>query len=220
LDGFDEKLKSSLERVANDGIDMSRMAMIINRDERQLRSKLESAKGDTFSETVIADFLYGKRDGSDLPASMDEINMYAELRKWSSKQWADLLHKYYIDPPRVVVRGKPSASMAESLEKDEKVRLEKQVKRLGPEGIAAAVKELEEAKAEHDKPIPESVLTAFPVPDVKSISWIPVQSVQQPGKGRSVSAPASKPAQELEKHIAKDGEDLPFFVQYDDVKVR
>jgi len=218
LDSFDEKLKASLERVVSEGIDMQRMAMVINRDERQLRSKLESAKGDTFSEMVIADFLYGKQDGSELPASMDEINMYAELRKWSSKQWADLLRKYYIDPPRVVVRGKPSPSLADRIEKDEKARLEKQVKLLGPEGIAAAVKELEAAKEEHDRPIPQSVLKSFPVPSVKSISWIPVQSVQQPGKGRTVKTPEAKPAHELQKHVENDGSDLPFFVQYDDVK--
>jgi hypothetical protein len=32
-----------------EGLDMERMAMVINRDERQLRSKIESSKGDTFS---------------------------------------------------------------------------------------------------------------------------------------------------------------------------
>jgi Zn-dependent M16 (insulinase) family peptidase len=219
LENFDEKLKSSLERITAEGIDMTRMAMIINRDERQLRSKLESAKGDTFSEGVIADFLYGSADGSELPASMDEINQYAELRTWSSKQWADLLRKYYIDPPRVVVRGKPSSTLASKLEQDERKRIEQQLMRLGPAGLATAVKELEAAKKEHDRPIPQEVLTSFPVPDVKSISWIPVQSVQQPGTGRKVSAPESRPAQELQRHVEKDGEELPFFVQYDDVKV-
>lgn len=59
----------------------------------QLRSKLESAKGDTFSGTIINDFLYGAEDGSELEASMDEINQYAEVREWTSKQWTDLLQK-------------------------------------------------------------------------------------------------------------------------------
>ena len=43
---------------------------------------------------MITDFLYGSEDGSDLAPSMDEINYYAQLKKWSSKQWADLLRKY------------------------------------------------------------------------------------------------------------------------------
>ena len=62
-------------------------------DENQLRSKLESDKGDTFSGTIITDFLYGSEDGSDLTAAMDEINYYAELRRWTGQQWTDLLRK-------------------------------------------------------------------------------------------------------------------------------
>lgn len=108
--------------------------------------------------------------------------------------------------------------MADKLEKTEKARIAAQVKKLGPTGLAKATKELEDAKAEHDKPIPTDVLTAFPVPDVKSISWIPVQSVQERGKGRT---PAKKVADsELSKHIEADGSLLPFFVEYDHVKVR
>lgn len=130
-----------------------------------------------------------------------------------------LLLRYYIDAPRVIVAGKPSASMAERLEKDEKARLAKQVEKLGPEGIAEATRLLEEAKAEHARPIPEEVLTAFPVPDVRSISWIPVSSVQEPGKGKPLAQIGVTPAEALKRHIAADGEDLPFFVQFDDVKV-
>lgn len=37
LEGFDQKLKTSLKRIVDEGIDMERMAMIINRDERQVR---------------------------------------------------------------------------------------------------------------------------------------------------------------------------------------
>ena len=72
---------------------MDRMAMVIGRDERQLRSKLESSQGDTFSGNVITDSLYGAEDGSHLASSMDEINQYAELKRWTSQQWADLLRK-------------------------------------------------------------------------------------------------------------------------------
>ncbi|KAJ4486251.1 Metalloenzyme, LuxS/M16 peptidase-like protein [Lentinula aciculospora] len=216
LDTFDQKLKASFQRIVKEGIDMERIAMVINRDERQLRSKLESAKGDTFSGTVITDHLYGAEDGSELGASMAEFDTYAAVKKWSSKQWTDLLQKYFIDPPSVVVIGRPSAALADKLEKDEKKRLAAQVKKLGPEGIKATEKELEEAKAEHDKPIPTEILTQFRIPSVKSISWIPVQSVQQKGKGRS-AAPALS-SSDLGKIIASDGDELPFFVQYDHVE--
>ena len=102
--------------------------------------------------------------------------------------------------------------MAEKLEKDEKARIAAQVTKLGPEGLAAAAKLLEEAKAEHDRPIPDEILKAFPVPDVKSISWIHVDSVHE--KGKAV-APDSK----LKKHIEGDGDPLPFFIGFDHVQV-
>lgn len=72
---------------------MERMAMVLNRDERQLRSRIESSKGDAFSTIIITDFLYGKEDGSELRQALNEIDDYEILRKWSSKQWADLLKK-------------------------------------------------------------------------------------------------------------------------------
>ena len=93
LDTFDEKFNASLKRIADEGLDMDRMAMVISRDERQLRSKLESSQGDTFSGNVITDALYGAEDGSNLAPSMDEIKMFVELKQWTSQQWADLLRK-------------------------------------------------------------------------------------------------------------------------------
>lgn len=104
--------------------------------------------------------------------------------------------------------------MAEKLEKDEKARIAVQVKKLGPEGLEAAAKLLEKAKAEHDKPIPDEILKTFPVPDVKGISWIPVDSVHEKGKVNIGSE------SKLRKHIQGDGDPLPFFIGFDHVKVR
>ena len=124
-----------------------------------------------------------------------------------------LCFRYYVDPPSIVVRGQPSAAMAEKLEKDEKARIAAQVKKLGPKGLEAATRLLEKAKAEHDKHIPDEILKAFPVPDVKSISWIPVDSVHEKGK-LSVTSESK-----LKKHIRSDGGPLPFFIGFDHVQV-
>lgn len=166
---------------------------------------------------------------------MDEINQYNVLRRWTSSEWANLLQRYvlvgtlvthvdrcvryYVDPPSVVVCGKPSAALADKLEKDEKTRVAEQVEKLGPDGLKKAEAELEAAKAEHGKPIPSDILIDFPVPDVKSISWITVQSVQEPGKGRKVH-PSSFSSEPLSAHIDADGNPLAFFVEYDHVEVR
>ncbi|KAI0348495.1 hypothetical protein BDW22DRAFT_1404375 [Trametopsis cervina] len=219
LETFDNKLQDSLKRIASSGIDMKRMTMVLDRDQRQLRSKLESSKGDVFSGTVITDALYGAQDGSDLPAAFDEMKRYDELRKWTSDDWVQLLKKYYIEPHRIVIIGKPSAAMAKRLEEEEKARLEKQRETLGKEGLAKAEKELDEAKKEHDKEIPNEILTGFPVPDVKSIAWIPVKSLQEVGTGAGRRKTVEqRDNEELARHVQSDGSSLPFFVQYDHVE--
>lgn len=43
LHDFNDKLKASLERIVHEGIDMDRMSMIINRDERQVCRLLKLA---------------------------------------------------------------------------------------------------------------------------------------------------------------------------------
>ena len=126
--------------------------------------------------------------------------------------------KYYVEPASIVICGRPSAAMAEKLEKDEKARIAAQIERLGPEGLKKAEVELEAAKAQHGRAVPSEIITSFPVPDIKSISWLSVQSVQEPGIGRKPLhwAPASSP---LSKCIDSDGKSLPFFVEYDHVEV-
>jgi Zn-dependent M16 (insulinase) family peptidase len=118
----------------------------------------------------------------------------------------------------VVVCGQPSSALVERLEQDEKARIAQQVATLGPDGLERAKLALENAKAEHDKPIPQDILTSFPVPNVNSISWIPVQSVQERGisRGHSTTAISST---ELSRYIETDEGFLPFFVQYDHVEV-
>lgn len=128
------------------------------------------------------------------------------------------LFRYFVDANYVVIVGKPSAQLAENLESEEKARLAAQIDKLGPDGLARAEKDLEAAKAEHEKPIPKDVLTSFPVPDVKSISWIAVESVQETGQGLKV-ARGSAGSSPLARHIEADGSPLSMFVQYDHVKV-
>jgi Zn-dependent M16 (insulinase) family peptidase len=110
LDTLDAKLHESLRRIVKEGVDLNRMRMVIDRDERQvffhfmppfqhfkiglkLRSKVESNGGDAFSSTMIANFLYGRSDGSQIEEALDEIKFYNTLRTWSSEQWADLIQK-------------------------------------------------------------------------------------------------------------------------------
>jgi Zn-dependent M16 (insulinase) family peptidase len=128
-----------------------------------------------------------------------------------------------VDNNPVVVRAKPSAALQSTLETTEKDRVAARLEKLGPSGLEQVKKTLQEAKADNEKPIPDAILTGFPVPHVESISWIPVQTAKTlPGRstvpvvGQGSTAGSN---QELEQHLAKDAVELPFFVQYDHVKV-
>jgi phage-related protein len=126
--------------------------------------------------------------------------------------------RYYIDPTYLTIRGKPSVALAKRLEADEKVRIAAQVEQMGPEGLNEAARTLTAAIEVHNEKIPTSLITSLSVPGVKSISWIPVQSVQQKGIGREALSTGLRSG--LGMHLASDDNDLPFFVQYDHVKVR
>ncbi|KAG9104560.1 hypothetical protein FRC06_001340 [Ceratobasidium sp. 370] len=231
------KVIKSLKKIVADGVDMERIRLVIKRDKLkvwisfllsgtqsdvnniQLKSSLESSGGDIFSNGLISEFLYGKPDGSELAETVAEMQRYATLQKWTAQQWAALLTKYWINGASVVVGARPSAELQDRLETEEKARIEAQRQTLGPEGLAKLEKELEKAKAEHDRPIPEDILTSFPVPDVSSISQIPVQSARNdPFAKRSSTNSNPVDAPTLQKHLDADPALLPYFIQYDHVQ--
>ena len=103
--------------------------------------------------------------------------------------------------------------------KAERARIANQIEKLGPEGLKEVERKLDAAKEDHGKPIPTEILTSFPIPDVKSICWIPVQTLQEPGIERRANPRIASMNGELQKHIESDGEPLPFFVEYNHVEV-
>ncbi|CAE6445118.1 unnamed protein product [Rhizoctonia solani] len=213
LDNLHGKVIAKLKQIVADGIDMDRMRLVIKRDKLKLKSNLESDGGEVFFTGLITDFLYGKEDGSEIGPLLAEMKHYEELEKWTAKQWEDLLARQ-VNCPSVVVGARPSAELQEKLETGEKARIEEQRKRLGPEGLAKLEEELNRAKAEHERPIPQEILTGFPVPDVKSISWIPVQSA----RNDPFAAEVGKVESGLQDHLDKDPVELPYFVQYDHIQ--
>lgn len=214
LDTFDEKVIESLNKVLHEGIDMKKIQVIIERERRKLFAGLESKGGEIFADTLIADFLYLRENGEDLAEEVNDIEQFDELSRWTEQQWKDLLRSYFVDAHRVVVCAKPSSALQEKLESEENARVDKQVKQLGPDGIKKLGEELEAAKKENDTPVPQDVLTSFPVPDVSTISWIPVTSAQSRGRDGVVPAPRGEP---LAAHIAKDGVELPVFVSFHNI---
>ncbi|KAN0061466.1 hypothetical protein ACQY0O_006313 [Thecaphora frezii] len=222
LDEVDGLVVELLERVAREGIDMERMSMLIKRDKLKLLSSLETKPADGFSDLIIMDFLYGSRDGKDLHAANDDMTRYDILAGWTSQQWVDVLRKYYIDNPRLVVVGRPSAALVDKLKAETKALEEKRRKELGEAGLKKLADQLEAAKKENDREIPDELLKSFKIPDVESIQWIPVGSARnEPVAEQQQTSKAEVLVGDLDRkvqaHVDADGQTLPFFVQFDHV---
>lgn len=227
LDNLDQKLVDEvLTKVVQDGIDMDRMKMLIRREKVKLLNMLETKPADAFADVLINHFLYGKRDGSDLDSSLDEMKRYETLDKYTPDQWASLLDKYLIKNKRVVISGKPSAKMVDRLKEDRKALEEKRKNALGEEGLKKLDEKLQEAQKVNDAEIPKEMLTQFQIPDVKSINWITVGTAAQGSiqngtdgeKRRGVSHPDSADLQ-LQKHLEGQSKGtFPFYVHWSDIR--
>ena len=95
----------------------------------------------------------------------------------------------------------------DKLEKDEKARIAAQVEQFGPDGLNEVEANLEAAKLEHGKVVPTDLITLFPMPDMKCVSWHSVQSVQEPGMDRKTVHQTSG-SLPLSKYVESDGKPL------------
>ncbi|KAF8337466.1 Metalloenzyme, LuxS/M16 peptidase-like protein [Cantharellus anzutake] len=219
LDLLAGKFKSALECIVRDGFDMNRIRLVLKKERLRVSSSLESSGGDYFTNSIINDFLYGDANGQDLGPLVAEFGRLKHLSEWTNQDWVNVLEKFYIKNNPVVIQSKPSAKLQEILEATEKARVQKQREKLGPVGLEKLKKILEDAKTEHDRPIPSEVLTSFPVPDVSTISWIPVDSARnESGKVTSRGRPPNAASTSVEDYLTKDPASVPYFIQFDHVK--
>ncbi|SNX85732.1 related to Zn2+-dependent endopeptidase, insulinase superfamily [Melanopsichium pennsylvanicum] len=229
LDKLDQQLVELLASIVKKGIDMDRMQMVIKRDKLKVLSQLETKPADSFADLLITDFLYGNRNGQDLHTALQDMKRYDELLTWTSEQWTELLQKIFVDNPRLVVIGRPSSKLSDKLKADTKALEQERKEKLGEEGLKRLEEELEEAKKENDKPIPDEMLKQFKIPDTESIKWIPVGTAQvlptskqeQNGVvaayGVAVSDKPNALDMQIQKHVDSDPASLPYFVQFDHV---
>jgi Zn-dependent M16 (insulinase) family peptidase len=116
-----------------------------------------------------------------------------------------LTGRWLIDNPHIVILGKPSANLAKTLEENELKRVEAQVAKLGPKGLADKKRKLEQAQEENDKPIPQELIRKFKVPKISDIKFIEtVNAVYIPVSGRR---PPHR--NEIERVLDADASDHP-----------
>lgn len=177
LQGALNALLRVLKEASENPLNFDYLKQIIRRDKRQRKYYAEQSGG-MLSRPVINDHLFGKRDGSELKASLETLSMYDVLEKWSEQQWRDYLKKWFVDNPHVGILGKPSAAMAKRIEEEDKKRVAERKEKLGKQGLEELKRKLEAAKAENEKEVPRSILEDFKVPDVESIHFIKTQTAR------------------------------------------
>lgn len=197
-----------LRDVASKPLDMDYLTSCLKRERRQIMFAAESSSD--FSTEVINDFLFGKRDGSQL-RSIGTLKQYEVLESWTEDQWKQFLRTYITEAHHVSVLGKPSSELAEKLKTDEEARVAEQKKVLGEEGLANKARALKNAIEKNNKPIPESVLQKWPVPGVESIHFIKSTTARS-GLAKKLGSPEN----DVQRFIDAEA-GSPLFVQFEDV---
>lgn len=204
------RLHDLLKDVASKPFDMVYMKECISRERRQVKFSAESSE-QFFSQNIITDYLFGKRDGSTLK-ELETLQEYDVLDQWTDAQWRSFHRKWLVDAHHVSILGKPSMALATKLKETEEARITKRKEELGPEGLKKLAEKLEAAKAKNDVTIPDSVIDQWVVPGTDSIHFIE-SSTARSGKAKAVGP--GKDAAQTAIDNAKPG--LPLFVQFEHV---
>lgn len=222
LDALDNKLHALLSRIADEGVSMPRMSMVLRRERQRVLSQLEMRPADCFSDLLISDFLYGPRDGQGLSASVEELRRFEALEKYSSADWAAVIRRFYVDGARLVVAARPSAALVEQLRDDTVERVAKRREELGDSGSARLAEELAKAQGENDVPIPPKMLEDFSIPKSSTIRWIEVgtalSGVELHALADEAIIPSPSPLdKQVQARIDGDGTAPPYFMQFDHI---
>lgn len=210
LETVEKRLFKLLKDTAAKEFDMAYMHDCIDRWRRQIKLKCEEG-GDFFADPIIEDHLFGRRDGKDLK-ELATIKELEDLAGWTDRQWRDFLSKWISDAHHVSILGVPSKELSDKVTNDEKARVQAQREKFGEKGLKELEEKLKQAKAENDKPIPDSVLEQFPVPGTESVHFIPTVTARS-GAARRMG----KLDNGIQTLIDKDDNDSPLFIHFEHV---
>ena len=157
LEKAEKRLMELFQETCSKPLDMIFLGECIEVERAQLKYQAESAS-QFFSEPIIRDFLFGKRDGSTLRHDLEAMDEYDVVEKWDDAKWRELIRKWFAEGHHISLLGKPSIKLSESLEKEEKTRVEARKAELGQKGLEELAAKLEKAKSENNKEIPRSLL--------------------------------------------------------------
>jgi len=206
----EERFMKLLKDTANKELDMAYMKDCLKRLRRILISRSENA-GSFFSDIVIDDHLFGSRKGEDL-YTLKDLSDFDELDTWTDKQWRDFMSKWLADAHHVSVIGEPSKALSEKLTEDEKARVKAQQDKLGEDGMKKLAEKLRQAQDENNKPIPDSLLEKFPIPNTDSIHFISTETARA-GTARKMG----KLQNAAQQAVDRDDDGSPLFIHFEHI---
>ena len=211
LAGVEARFFEVLKDTAGKELDMVYIRDCINRERRRVKFYAETS-GSFFTDSIIVDFLFGKRDGSTL-RDLETLKEYDILETWTDLQWRELFQKWMAEANHVTILGKPSASLSKKLKSEEEARVAKRKETLGEKGLKELEHRLAQAKAENDKDIPKDIFDRFKVPDTQSIHFMDTVTARS-GTARKIDS-LNNPIQKI---IDGDSSDLPLFIHFEHVE--
>lgn len=192
-------------------LDMNYLRDCLRRFKRQVRFTAEVGN-DEWKDPVIKDHVYGNRDGSDLKEALESLVVFDELEEWTEDEWRSFLKKWISDAHHVSLLGKPSVTLSEKIKADEVARIKEQQEKLGERGMEEKAKQLQAAKDENDKPIPEGILEKLKVPGTESIHFFETTTARS-GLAKKLGTFDNS----IQKIIDKDENHLPLFIHFEHI---
>ena len=207
----ERRLFEVLRDAVSKPFDMSYMQDCIRRYRRQIVFHTESS-GTIYSEPIIEDHLFGKRDGSNLEHSLRSLSDFDEVLSWTDQQWRDFTSKWIANAHHISILGVPSKKLSKKLKADETNRVKGQKERLGEEGLKKLAEKLDRAKAENDKPIPPEIIEKFEVPGTESIHFIPTTTARA-----GLAKKMGRLDNDIQKLVDRDQSDSPLFIHFEHI---
>ena len=129
LDSLEEKLFEVFGNVVKDGIDMERMATVVEVQKNRSLLSVEKSPSNLLSLKLINEALYGSLDGKTLKEDAMDLIYYDVVSKWTSDEWVALLKRSQPLVSGLIVDGGLITRMSPSWE-NHLLNLQKILKRM------------------------------------------------------------------------------------------
>ena len=180
LDDVEDEVMELLIDHAEEGIDMRRMASVIEQTILLCHDQNEYRPHESILHECINDHMFGRLDGSDLASYVNQVSFLRALSAWTSDEWVAFLKKYYIDGARITVIAEPSAEMVKTLVAENDQRILSNQKKNGADGLARLGQIFNDAKTANDVDIPPNVFDFFQPPDASKIPAVSISTFINP----------------------------------------